>query len=231
MRVVEWPESALPSGVFADPSTIVGRGLIAPVLMNEPILPGKLAPTEAGAVASLYAGDVATARQGFSAACASEESDEANDIKYKSYVMLGNLSHEDRDYAAAKELHDQSLRYTANENVTAQALALKALNSYALNEHDEALHLFEESLRLFNLPADGDHRFVVIMANLLHPVKDYPTFLRAAQLVRKAIPEARFVSGGVGPLTDEMRALAVQLGLERDVFFIGSCLCPYEING
>ena len=55
-------------------------------------------------VAALYAGDAKTARNGFSAACASEESDEANDIKYKSYVMLGHLSHEDHDYAKAKEL-------------------------------------------------------------------------------------------------------------------------------
>ncbi len=102
------------------------------------------------AVAALYAGDLAKARQGFSDACASEESDEANDIKYKSYVILGNLSHEDRDYVKARQLHDESLRYSHNSNVTAQALALKALNSYALGEAGEALHLFEESLRLFN---------------------------------------------------------------------------------
>jgi tetratricopeptide (TPR) repeat protein len=102
------------------------------------------------AVAALYAGDVGRAREGFSAACASEESDEANDIKYKSYVILGNLSHEERDYAKAKELHEQSLRYSANDNVTAQALALKALNSYALHDYDESLHLFEEALALFN---------------------------------------------------------------------------------
>ena len=102
------------------------------------------------AVASLYAGDLARARQGFREACASEESDEANDIKYKSYVLLGHLSHEEHDYAGAKELHDQSLRYSANNNVTAQALAFKALNSYALRDHDEALHLFEEALRLFD---------------------------------------------------------------------------------
>ena len=101
------------------------------------------------AVAALYAGDLARARDGFRQACASEESDEANDIKYKSYVMLGHLSHEDRDYAGAKDLHDQSLRYSQNDNVTAQALALKALNSYALQDHDEALRLFEESLALF----------------------------------------------------------------------------------
>jgi len=102
------------------------------------------------AVAALYANDLAKAREGFSAACASEESDEANDIKYKSYVILGHLSHEERDYAKAKQLHDQSLRYSQNDNVTAQALALKALNSYALQDFDEALHLFQEALRLFD---------------------------------------------------------------------------------
>ncbi len=113
-----------------------------------------LTPLEAtyyGAVAALYAGDAARARDQFREACASEESDEANDIKYKSYVMLGHLSHEERDYAGAKELHDQSLRYSQNDNVTAQALALKALNSYALHDYDESLHLFEESLRLFDV--------------------------------------------------------------------------------
>lgn len=110
----------------------------------------KLEATYYRAVASLYAGDQSSARDGFRNACASEESDEANDIKYKSYVMLGHLSHEDHDYAQAKELHDRSLRYSQNDNVTAQALALKALNSYALGDRDDALHLFEDALRLFD---------------------------------------------------------------------------------
>jgi tetratricopeptide (TPR) repeat protein len=102
------------------------------------------------AVAALYSGDVAKARQNFTAACESEESDEANDIKYKSFVILGHLSHEERDYAKAKDLHDRSLRYSQSSNVTAQALALKALNVYALADYDEALHLFEEALALFD---------------------------------------------------------------------------------
>ncbi|HEX3107760.1 MAG TPA: tetratricopeptide repeat protein [Thermoanaerobaculia bacterium] len=112
-----------------------------------------LTPLEATyyrAVAALYSGDPARARECFTAACESEESDEANDIKYKSFVILGNLSHEERDYARAKDLHDQSLRYSQSSNVTAQALALKALNVYALQEYDEALHLFEEALTLFD---------------------------------------------------------------------------------
>jgi tetratricopeptide (TPR) repeat protein len=102
------------------------------------------------AVAALYAADLAKAREGFAAACASEESDEANDIKYKSYVILGHLSHQESDFVKAKELHEQSMRYSHNDNVTAQALALRALNSYALGDHDEALRLFEESLALFH---------------------------------------------------------------------------------
>ncbi|HMC22695.1 MAG TPA: tetratricopeptide repeat protein [Thermoanaerobaculia bacterium] len=110
----------------------------------------KLESTYYRAVAALYAGDTAKARDCFGQACASEESDEANDIKYKSYVMLGHLSHEERDYAKAKELHEQSLRYSQNSNVTAQALALKALNSYALGDFNDALHLFQESLQLFD---------------------------------------------------------------------------------
>ena len=110
----------------------------------------KLEATYYRAVAALYAGDIAAARVAFSDACASEESDEANDIKYKSYVMLGHLSHSDHDYAKAKQLHEQSLRYSQNSNVTAQALALKALNSYALGDEAEALHLFQESLQLFD---------------------------------------------------------------------------------
>lgn len=102
------------------------------------------------AVAALYAGDLPKAREGFSAACASEESDEANDIKYKSYVMLGHLSHDEQDYGRAKQLHDASMRYSQNNNVTAQALALKALNAYALQDHAEALHLFQDALKLFD---------------------------------------------------------------------------------
>jgi tetratricopeptide (TPR) repeat protein len=110
----------------------------------------KLEATYYRAVAALYAGDIPKARAGFVEACASEESDEANDIKYKSYVMLGHLSHEERDYAKAKELHDKSMQYSQNGNVTAQALALKALNAYALRDHDEALALFREALGLFD---------------------------------------------------------------------------------
>jgi pilus assembly protein CpaB len=48
LRVVEWPESAMPQGAFSAPDEIIGRGLVMPVIQNEPILPMKLAGKDAG---------------------------------------------------------------------------------------------------------------------------------------------------------------------------------------
>jgi len=141
------------------------------------------------AVAALYAGDLSHARSGFRDACASEESDEANDIKYKSYVMLGHLSHEERDYAKAKELHDQSLRYSPNSNVTAQALALKALNSYALHDYDDALQLFEKALGLFDVNApffnSYFYRNALLFCGAIH--FDRKNHSKAEELYRRVI--------------------------------------------
>jgi pilus assembly protein CpaB len=49
LRLVQWPANAAPQGAFADPSEVAGRGLIMPVIQNEPILPMKLAAKGAGA--------------------------------------------------------------------------------------------------------------------------------------------------------------------------------------
>src|SRR6185436_758948 len=61
------------------------------------------------------------------------------------------------------------------------------------------------------------------VANLRHPVKNHPMFLRAASRVRDALPQARFVIAGEGELMNPMRAMAEQLGLSKSVFFIGRC--------
>jgi pilus assembly protein CpaB len=49
IRVIEWPANAAPAGAFSDPKDVVDRGLIMPVIQNEPILPVMLASKEAGA--------------------------------------------------------------------------------------------------------------------------------------------------------------------------------------
>lgn len=75
----------------------------------------------------------------------------------------------------------------------------------------------------FGLPRGAQNRFVTIVANLRHEIKDHAMFLRAARQVREQMPDARFVVAGEGELTDSTRALAAELGIERDVFFIGRC--------
>ena len=80
-----------------------------------------------------------------------------------------------------------------------------------------------EVLKKFGLPAEPARRFVSIVANLRNPVKDHPVFLRAAARVHAAVPDAAFVIAGEGELMPSLRELAQQLGIERDVFFIGRC--------
>jgi pilus assembly protein CpaB len=49
VRVIDWPASSVPKDAISDPKEVVGRGLILPVIQNEPILPMKLASKDAGA--------------------------------------------------------------------------------------------------------------------------------------------------------------------------------------
>jgi pilus assembly protein CpaB len=49
VRVVEWPANSLPANAITDPQQVIGRGLVLPVIQNEPILPMKLASKDAGA--------------------------------------------------------------------------------------------------------------------------------------------------------------------------------------
>jgi glycosyltransferase involved in cell wall biosynthesis len=81
----------------------------------------------------------------------------------------------------------------------------------------------EDALKSFDLPTGEALRFVTIVANLRHDVKDHPTFLRAARRVRERVAGARFVLAGEGELTGPLRALAASLGIAGSVFFTGRC--------
>ena len=49
IRIVQWPANAMPANAISSPDEVIGRGLILPVIQNEPILPMKLSSKEAGA--------------------------------------------------------------------------------------------------------------------------------------------------------------------------------------
>ncbi len=59
------------------------------------------------------------------------------------------------------------------------------------------------------------------MVGRLVPIKDVPTFLRAACLVRAARPEARFVLVGDGEERPALERLARELGMDGTVRFFG----------
>ena len=49
VRTIAWPRSSPLVGSFAKPDDVIGRGLLAPALENEPLTTAKLAAREAGA--------------------------------------------------------------------------------------------------------------------------------------------------------------------------------------
>ena len=49
VKTIDWPENAAPANAIRETSEVIGRGLILPVIQNEPILPMKLSSKEAGA--------------------------------------------------------------------------------------------------------------------------------------------------------------------------------------
>ena len=80
-----------------------------------------------------------------------------------------------------------------------------------------------EALAMLGVPADSPRRFISIVANMRHEVKDYPMFLRSARQVKEAVPDAAFLLAGEGELSDSLRALTRELGIEDSTFFLGRC--------
>ncbi len=102
-------------------------------------------------------------------------------------------------------------------------LARKAVvvpNGYPLRYADETerLRLRAEARRRFGL---GDGDFVVGNAGWLIARKRFDVFLDAAAAIAHAVPEARFVICGDGPLRAALAARAADLGLAGRVRFEG----------
>lgn len=80
-----------------------------------------------------------------------------------------------------------------------------------------------EMLELTALPTGDERRYVTIVANMRHVVKDHKTFLRSAMLVSERVPDAAFVIAGEGELMESLKAFAVDLGLGDKTHFTGRC--------
>jgi glycosyltransferase involved in cell wall biosynthesis len=114
-------------------------------------------------------------------------------------------------------------RQLIEENVPAEKI-VTVYNGLDMKRVANQSHLDREAvLRMLNLPSRPKRLFVTIVANIQHPVKDHATFLRAAAVVYKTVPEAGFVIAGEGRLMNELQNLAAQLGIGNNTFFIGRC--------
>lgn len=80
-----------------------------------------------------------------------------------------------------------------------------------------------EALTLLNLKTIHGRPVVTMVANFEYRVKDHAMLLRAAQRVRRDVPEAVFVIAGEGILRAETQRLAEELGLTDICLFIGRC--------
>jgi glycosyltransferase involved in cell wall biosynthesis len=66
-------------------------------------------------------------------------------------------------------------------------------------------------------------RFVTIVANMRHEVKDYPMFLKSARRVMDVFPDCGFLLAGEGHLSQGLQSFAHELGIRDSVFFLGRC--------
>ena len=73
------------------------------------------------------------------------------------------------------------------------------------------------------LPVEGQLKFITLVANLRHAVKNQPMFLRTARKVADKVPEARFILAGEGELKNDLENLAKELNIADKTHFIGRC--------
>lgn len=79
----------------------------------------------------------------------------------------------------------------------------------------------------YGIKINEDDMVVGILARL-HPVKDVPTFLRAAAQILKFQKGVKFVIGGDGEQRKYLEEYAKELGISDSVFFVGFVNNPYE---
>ncbi len=82
---------------------------------------------------------------------------------------------------------------------------------------------YSTNYQAFGLPQNENARFITLVANLRHPVKNHPMFLRSAQRVLQKFPDAHFVLAGEGDLQESLQSLAAELKIDKNTHLIGRC--------
>ncbi len=112
--------------------------------------------------------------------------------------------------------------YLATEDVSAEKIKIvyNGLDLKRLTPKETDRAAVCEKLKL---PADQEIKFITLVANLRHAVKNQPMFLRVAQKVTAEFPNAHFVLAGEGELKEELENTAKKLKIEENIHLIGRC--------
>jgi glycosyltransferase involved in cell wall biosynthesis len=81
----------------------------------------------------------------------------------------------------------------------------------------------------FGLPTNENIKFITLVANLRHDVKNQPMFLRSAKIIGEKNPEAHFVLAGEGELKQSLEIAAKELEIADKTHFIGRCVNVPEL--
>jgi glycosyltransferase involved in cell wall biosynthesis len=132
-------------------------------------------------------------------------------------VLVGSKRGYDPHLSAAQRRVDRWARRLAHATVVNTA-ALRAW--LAAEELARGVVLIPNCVSERTAVVPPGEPVVGMVANFVPP-KDHETFLRAAAIVARDVPEARFRLVGEGPNEPAMRALADTLGLTPRVAFLG----------
>lgn len=112
--------------------------------------------------------------------------------------------------------------YLLAENVSAQKINV-IYNGLDLERLMPKMTNRTEICQELNLPNNKNLKFITLVANLRHEVKNQPMFLRVAQKVSEEFPNVHFVIAGEGELRENLENLAKELKVEKNTHFIGRC--------
>ncbi len=87
----------------------------------------------------------------------------------------------------------------------------------------------EKICEKLNLPTDENIKFITLVANLRHSVKNQPMLLRTAKRLKEDFPNAHFVFAGEGEQKNYLKNMAEKLEITENTHFIDRCLIIPEL--
>ncbi len=120
-----------------------------------------------------------------------------------------------KDYLTERQIPAEKIEITYN------GLDLERLKP---NETDR-----KKICEILNLPPDDNIRFITMVANLRHEVKNQPMLLRAAKRLKEKFPETHFVFAGEGERKSLLEKMAKNLEIAGKTHFINRCRIVPEL--